>query len=299
MIREFNDNLTLAYLPVNELDEAAESFGLSKRFIEECRKDTREFRSGIFFDEKCTYTRLRFFDPTSDEPDDCLAIHISRGKIVIADIFDLDDSTLHKLNNVLSRINKDTVTMERFLYTFIDELVSGDAPYLETILSEITEMEQSILDDNVPADFNKHILEIKGKLHRLHNQYEQYLDLQEVLESNENNILPDGGTSPIMISSIEKRISRFKSSADYLSEEVDHLQNAYSSHLDIKMNRNMMFLTGLTTIFFPLTLITGWYGMNFKFMPELGWRFGYIYVILLSAGIVVLLYLWAKKKKLL
>ena len=40
MIKEFNDNLTLAYLPVDELDEAAESFGLSKRFIERIRENS-------------------------------------------------------------------------------------------------------------------------------------------------------------------------------------------------------------------------------------------------------------------
>ena len=42
----------------------------------------------------------------------------------------------------------------------------------------------------------------------------------------------------------------------------------------------------VTTIFLPLTLIVGWYGMNFKYMPELNWKYGYLAVILLSAVIV-------------
>ena len=299
MFKKFNENLLVSYINSDALEDAASEFGLSGRFISECRKSSSEFRSGIFFDERCTYTKLKFFDPTRDEPDDCLAIHISKGRLLIVDIYDEDGSTQTRLNNVIERINPDTITIDRFLYTFIDELVSGDAAFLEALLSEITEMEQEILDDNISPDFNKNILEIKGKLHRLHSQYEQYLDLQEVLEANENSILSDTKSTSIMLSNIEKRISRFRSTTDYLSEEVDHLQNAYSSHLDIKMNRSMMVLTGITTIFFPLTLIAGWYGMNFRYMPELTWRFGYIYVIALSAVIVLFLYLLARRKRLL
>lgn len=48
----------------------------------------------------------------------------------------------------------------------------------------------------------------------------------------------------------------------------------------------MKILTVVTTIFLPLTLIVGWYGMNFKYMPELNWKYGYLAVILLSAVIV-------------
>ena len=52
--------------------------------------------------------------------------------------------------------------------------------------------------------------------------------------------------------------------------------------LDMKMNRNMNYLTVIGTIFFPLTIIVGWYGMNFISMPEFTWKYGYVYVILLS-----------------
>ena len=47
----------------------------------------------------------------------------------------------------------------------------------------------------------------------------------------------------------------------------------------------MKLFTMVTIIFQPLTLIVGWYGMNFKYMPELNWKYGYLAVILLSAVI--------------
>lgn len=59
----------------------------------------------------------------------------------------------------------------------------------------------------------------------------------------------------------------------------------------------MTLLTVVTTIFMPLTLIAGWYGMNFKYMPEFEWRLGYPVVILVSILIVIFCLILFKKKK--
>ena len=58
----------------------------------------------------------------------------------------------------------------------------------------------------------------------------------------------------------------------------------------------MKILTVVTTVFMPLTLIAGWYGMNFTAMPELNWKYGYAAVIILSAATVSLCIYLCKKK---
>jgi cbb3-type cytochrome oxidase subunit 3 len=58
----------------------------------------------------------------------------------------------------------------------------------------------------------------------------------------------------------------------------------------------MKLFTIIATIFLPLTLITGWYGMNFTSMPELTWEYGYIYVIGLFVAIIVFYYSSSKRK---
>ena len=75
------------------------------------------------------------------------------------------------------------------------------------------------------------------------------------------------------------------------------LRDLYKAHLDIKQNRIMTVLTVVTTIFMPLTLIAGWYGMNFHFMPELNWKWSYPVVIIISIAIAVGSLLFFKKKK--
>lgn len=71
------------------------------------------------------------------------------------------------------------------------------------------------------------------------------------------------------------------------------------SHLSLnanRMNTVMMTLTVITTIFMPLTFIAGIYGMNFAYMPELKWHYGYFYVLGLMAVIGIVMYFWFKHK---
>ena len=82
-----------------------------------------------------------------------------------------------------------------------------------------------------------------------------------------------------------------------ISDHAAQLRDIYQSHLDIKQNRIMTVLTIVTTIFMPLTLIAGWYGMNFKYMPELESGWGYPVTIIVSVLIVLGSLLFFKKKK--
>ena len=75
------------------------------------------------------------------------------------------------------------------------------------------------------------------------------------------------------------------------------LRDLYKTHLDIKQNSIMTVLTVVTSIFLPLTLIVGWYGMNFKYMPELEWKWGYPVIIGVSVLIVIFCLIFFRKKK--
>lgn len=71
----------------------------------------------------------------------------------------------------------------------------------------------------------------------------------------------------------------------------------YLSSLSIRLNEVMKVLTIIATIFLPLTFIVGIYGMNFHYMPELGWRWGYPLVLLAMAGIAVGMLVYFRRKK--
>jgi magnesium transporter len=71
----------------------------------------------------------------------------------------------------------------------------------------------------------------------------------------------------------------------------------YLSSISNRMNAVMKVLTIIATIFIPLTFIAGIYGMNFKYMPELEWKFGYaaVLIIMFTAAAIMLIYFRKKK----
>ena len=80
---------------------------------------------------------------------------------------------------------------------------------------------------------------------------------------------------------------------DMLSGMLD----IYLSSISNRMNAVMKVLTIVATIFIPLTFVVGIYGMNFKYMPELQWRWGYFAVLFIMVVIGVLMIIYFKKKK--
>jgi magnesium transporter len=93
------------------------------------------------------------------------------------------------------------------------------------------------------------------------------------------------------------RVSVLRSEAQILRDYSMQIQDLYESQISVHQNDIMKILTIVTTLVLPLSLIAGWYGMNFKYMPELTWKYGYQACIGLSILVIVVsLYLFKKNK---
>lgn len=129
----------------------------------------------------------------------------------------------------------------------------------------------------------------------LSRYYKQMAEMGLVLADCPNQLI-DGSTMDIFRMFADKA-SRLSADVQYLKEYTLQIKDMYQARIDVHQNRVMQFLTIVTTIFMPLTLITGWYGMNFAKMPELSWEFGYAMVIFLAVIIIVIEILIFKKKR--
>jgi magnesium transporter len=84
---------------------------------------------------------------------------------------------------------------------------------------------------------------------------------------------------------------------DICRETLASLVDLYLSNNDLRMNDIMKRLTIISTIFIPLTFLVGIWGMNFRGMPELNWKYGYLYAWLLMGAIAFASYLYFRKKR--
>lgn len=183
------------------------------------------------------------------------------------------------------------LSSEKLLYMFLAEVIAGDSVLLERFESELMEMEeQALRRQNVY--FLERMLRVRKQLLILRGYYEQLMEVGRELEENENELF--SASQLKYFGTVGDRAERLLHRCMHLIDYAGQVKEVYQSQVDERQNRNMQYLTVVSTIFFPLTLITGWYGMNFENMPEL--ENGYPYVAGISV-LVVLVCIWIFKRK--
>ena len=186
-------------------------------------------------------------------------------------------------------------SLERFIYDFLEMIINLDRDRLESYDSELGKIENLIEREDAELDSVERANEIRGDLRILRVHYEQLLDFTQELEENENNFFKPDNLRYFRLFS--NRIERFRDTAKAVEDHAVQIRDIYKAHTDIKQNRIMTVLTVVTTIFMPLTLIVGWYGMNFRYMPELDSVWGYPVIIAVSLLVLIGSLLYFKKKK--
>ena len=290
-IRE--DELTAGYISSDEMAELADRLGFLPETVEECRRANPLFRTGAEVYQDYSFAELRIVNRSG--ADDWIGVCLKRNLLLVVDIIDFDGSTKESFLKAVRRSSSAGVKAGRTLCAFFEALIADGMGEIEEMRNSIAEMEEVVVRGEAGNHFNTELLELKKKLLKRYHYYDQILDAAETLEDNENGVLAEDDL--VFLANLAARVTRMRGDVDSLSDSADHLQDAYSSFLDMKMNNQMKILTVITTAFFPLTIIVGWYGMNFQSMPEFGWRYGYVYVITLSIVVVAALVAIAKKRK--
>ncbi len=199
-----------------------------------------------------------------------------------------------QINRIADRKLRAGYTLERFLYDFLIQFLDKDLLLLQNIEKKISKIEEEVLQGQCP-DFNMRMLHLKKKISKLYRYYSQLTEVGQELLDNEMDFFSKDDLR--MFDRYRDRASRLVAETQILRDYAMQVQDVYQSEIGIRQNEVMRVLTVVTTIFLPLTLIAGWYGMNFAGMPELGWKYGYPVVIAVSIAIVVICLIIFKKKK--
>lgn len=181
---------------------------------------------------------------------------------------------------------------EQFLYHFMTQFISMDMRKLAKYERRIMDLESDVIDEELD-EIADEIMPIRRELLTLRSYYDELMDLGKELEEDESEFFHE--EQLIYFGTISDRADRLMSKTQQLLEYAQQVQAAYQSKLDEEQSANMRFLTIISTIFMPLTLITSWYGMNFQDMPEL--QHGYPFVIGFSLLVIVgVIYLFKRRK---
>ena len=200
------------------------------------------------------------------------------------------------LGHVKEILFPEEITIITFFYSLLNSWIDEDSVYIQKLEKSISEMEDMLLI-TIPKNFYRSIIPFIKNLTVLHGYYYQMLNLSTAIRSNTNKMLTD--EECIMYGYFADRVEHLRIHVETLREYVLQMREIYQTQIDLKQGRTMNLLAVISAIFLPLTLLVGWYGMNFFNMPELHWKFGYPTVIIAGVCIIIIEIIIFKKKGLL
>ncbi len=292
------DLLVAGIIGSEELNEYAERFGLSEAAVNECLSDHNNYRNTLDVYEDHSFGIINVVNARSVfDSSDRVAFFLKRNLFLLCVLRDLDGSVTDIFNAALRRYKPEAVSLEKLLYATLEATIAADAPALADMEFSISAMEGEVIAKEVSEDFDTQVYQKKRELLILRNYYEQLIDLGEALQENENDLFD--GEYLHYVELFTSKAERLSQNVQMLRDSLTQLRDAHQSLLDYQLNRIMKVFTVVTVIFLPLTLLVGWYGMNFTHMPELDAPYAYPAVIGVAVLLVAVTLLIFKRKKLL
>jgi magnesium transporter len=180
------------------------------------------------------------------------------------------------------------------VYALIDAVVDSYFAVLERVGERIEDLEEELIADPSPKTLNGiHVL--KNEMLFLRKAVWPLREVINSIERTESALVKKG--TGIFFRDIYDHIIQVIDTVETYRDMLGGMFDTYLSSLSNRMNEVMKVLTIIATIFIPLTFLAGIYGMNFKFMPELGWRWGYAGVWVIIVAVALTMILFFKKKK--
>jgi magnesium transporter len=275
--------------------------GKEKRAIEaflntelQTRAQAEEIESSSRYSESddIVYGNTNFLlsqgDGYVEEP---VSFTICEGILIVSRNTDL--RTLTEVGRKLLSTHSPYVTGYHLLISILENRIDLDADMIEGIAKEITQLSKKVIIDQVEKETLIYLSQLQENIMTIR---ENIIDKQRTLSSIlKSNLFPSDiqAKVTVMINDVNSLLNH----ADFGFERLEYLQNTVLGLINVEQNKIIKIFTITSVVFMPPTLIASIYGMNFDFMPETHWDYGYLFSILLmllSAGII--LYIFKRKK---
>lgn len=191
-----------------------------------------------------------------------------------------------RLRNEKSRLR--LMGPDFLLHALLDLIVDHYFLVLEKLAERIEEIEDELIEKPSTATVQAIYL-LKRQMLFLHKTVWPLREVVSGLQRRESPLIQDA--TVIYLRDLYDHTVQVLDTLETLRDMLSGMLDIYLSSVSNRLNEVMKVLTIIATIFMPLSFIVGWYGMNFKMMPELEWSYGYPSVLLfclaISSGMLV------------
>ena len=179
-------------------------------------------------------------------------------------------------------------------YCLLDAIVDNYFIIMETLGEKIESLEDELVSNPTPKILHT-IYNLKRNMILLRRSVWPLRELIGGLERGESSLIKE--STRIYLKDIYDHTIHIIDTLETFREMVAGMLEIYLSSISNRLNAVIKVLTMIATIFMPLTFLAGIYGMNFKYMPELEWRWGYPLILLIMAAVGITMVYYFKRKK--
>ncbi|RZN37031.1 MAG: magnesium/cobalt transporter CorA [Methanophagales archaeon ANME-1-THS] len=297
----FKDTPTVTWINIDGLHDVAiiekigKQFGFHPLLLEDIlntnqRPKMEDFEHYIYIVLKMLYYGERAHEVTAEQ------ISLILGSHFVISFQEREDDVFttirERIRNAKGRIRK--AGADYLAYTLIDAIVDTYFLILEHIEEKIEDIEEELVTNPTPETLQR-IHRLKRELILLSKSVWPLREVIGGLQRAESPLIQ--ATTSIYLRDVHDHTIQVIESIETFREMISGMVDIYLSSISNKMNEVIKVLTIIATIFIPLTFIAGIYGMNFEYMPELEWRWGYPFVWLVIGAVVISMLLYFKRKK--
>ncbi len=280
---------------VEAIEQLGQHFGLHPLVLEDIVHTQQRPKVEVYDD--CLFIVTRVFDYGEDGELVCEQVSLVLGRRYVL-LFqeresDRFESVKTRLRSGRKRIRSSGP--DYLAYAILDLIVDSYFALLDRLEARIEAAEDRLLSDPQSSSILHTIYELKQEIILLRKNIWPARDLVGTLLRSESDLI--ASDTVVYLRDVYDHAVRIYEALENFRETASALHDIYLSALSNQMNQVMKVLSIIATIFIPLTFIAGIYGMNFEYMPELRWRWGYPAVLAVMLGLAIFMLVLFKRKK--
>lgn len=280
---------------VEVIEKFGDGFGLHPLLLEDILNTGHRPKVEDFGDYVCIILKMLYIDDKNGR------VATEQVSVVLGPNFvlsfkegegDVFDPIRERIRDGKARIRK--MGADYLFYALLDAIVDNYFTVLENLGEEIEFLEEALVTNPSPATLHS-IHNLKTDMIFLRKSVWPLREVVSGLERGESPLIKD--STRVYLRDVYDHTIQVIDNIETYRDMITGMLDIYLSSISNRISEVMKVLTIITTIFIPLTLIAGIYGMNFKYMPELEWRWGYpaVWLVMLVIGVLMGIYFRRKK----
>jgi magnesium transporter len=178
-------------------------------------------------------------------------------------------------------------------YSLLDLIVDHYFIILEDLGEVIEDLEAEVVSKPTPATLSQ-IHRLKREMIMLRKSIWPLREVISRLERSESTLIQD--STAVYLKDVYDHVIQIIDNIETFRDILSGMLDIYLSSVSNRLNEVMKVLTIIATIFIPLTFIAGVYGMNFKYMPELEWPWGYFFILGIMTSVAAIMLLFFRRR---